>query len=191
MRKGLILSLVMGVILMSTQFIFAGQDEFQTTSQEMIEVLTKEPKRYRSFKKRAIVVIESGQEKSEKTIIYVDESVEAPKVKIKVHFDYDSARLGSNSHALLSEVGQALNSKELQLKKIIVNGHTDSDGTTDYNLHLSYRRANAVKKYLVDVCHVSEYRLMVRGFGESMPLKPNNNAGNKQINRRVEFEILR
>jgi outer membrane protein OmpA-like peptidoglycan-associated protein len=169
----------------------AGQPEFQSTSQEMIEILKKEPVRYRSFapKKRAIVVVEKRQEKMEKTTIYVDDSVETPRVKTLIHFDYNSARLRPDSFVLLDEVGTALNAPEVREKQIIINGHTDSDGTEDYNLHLSYQRAQAVKQYLAGSCNVPEYRLKVRGYGESMPLTPNVCPDSKQINRRVEFEI--
>jgi outer membrane protein OmpA-like peptidoglycan-associated protein len=190
-QKKILLSIILSSFIVFPSFLCAGQPEFQSTSQEMINILKLEPVRYRSFapQKRAIVVVEKKLEKMEKTTIYVDESVDIPRVKTLIHFDYNSARLRPDSFHLLDEVGTALNASEVRDKPIIINGHTDSDGTEDYNLHLSYQRAQAVKQYLAGVCNVPEYRLKVRGYGESMPLKPNVCPDSKQINRRVEFEI--
>jgi outer membrane protein OmpA-like peptidoglycan-associated protein len=191
MPKKTLMILMLSLLLLFPAFLSAGQPEFQSTSQEMIEILQQEPVRYRSFapKKRAIVVVEKKQEKMEKTTIYVDESVEIPKVKTLIHFDYNSARLRPDSYSLLDEVGTALNAPEIRNKPILINGHTDSDGTEEYNLHLSYQRARAVQQYLTGTCRVPENRLKIRGYGESMPLKSNVCPETKQINRRVEFEI--
>jgi outer membrane protein OmpA-like peptidoglycan-associated protein len=191
MRKKILLPFMLSLIILFPSFLSAGQLEFQSTSQEMIDILKQEPVRYRSFtaKKRAIVVVEKKQEKMEKTTIYVDESVEIPKVKTLIHFDYNSARLRPDSYSLLDEVGKALNAPEIRNKPILINGHTDSDGTEEYNLHLSYQRARAVQQYLTGTCRVPENRLKIRGYGESVPLKSNVCPETKQINRRVEFEI--
>ena len=90
---------------------------------------------------------------------------------------------------LLKEVGKAVVSDSLKDKIIMINGHTDSDGTEQYNLKLSFNRADSVKAYLVTAFDIHESRLLIRGYGELMPLKPNSDSYNKQINRRVEFEI--
>ena len=110
-------------------------------------------------------------------------------MKVKIEFDYDSSVLKASSYHLLKEVGVALTSKALRHKKIMINGHTDSDGSDRYNLRLSFDRAESVKAYLVSRFNISEDRLDIRGFGEELPIKPNTSGYNKQINRRVEFEI--
>ena len=191
-----LLLLVAALSLLLPSFLYADQDGFQSTSDEMIEVLTREPVKYRSFapskksiSKRSIEVVEKKQNKAVETTIYVDESLTIPKVKALIHFDYNSPHLRAESYDLLNEVGKALLSPELQHKNIIINGHTDSDGPEDYNRYLSFQRANAVKDYLTGACNVPAKRLKLRGYGESMPLKLNDCPENKQINRRVEFEL--
>ena len=75
-----------------------------------------------------------------------------------------------------------------EIKKISVEGHTDSDGNDRYNQDLSERRAASVVKYLVE--HgVAEERLAAVGYGESKPLVEETSDADKETNRRVEFHI--
>ena len=118
-----LLLLVAALSLLLPSFLYADQDGFQSTSDEMIEVLTREPVKYRSFapskksiSKRSIEVVEKKQNKAVETTIYVDESLTIPKVKALIHFDYNSPHLRAESYSLLNEVGKALLSPELQHK---------------------------------------------------------------------------
>ena len=74
--------------------------------------------------------------------------------------------------------------------KLKVEGHTDSDGSAEFNLGLSNRRAAATKKYLVDK-GVAEGMITTEGFGETKPLTDNKTAENKQKNRRVSLTIIK
>ena len=67
-----------------------------------------------------------------------------------------------------------------------IDGHTDSAGNSTQNLLLSQRRANAVREYLIEN-GVSVFRLSARGFGEEIPLAPNNTRRGRAANRRIEF----
>ena len=124
-----------------------------------------------------------------KTIVVVDNQ-DVPKLKLKIEFDYNSSALRSSSFILLRELALALTSSELKNSEFLVAGHTDSDGTNEYNLKLSLDRANSVKEYLVLNFNIPEPRLKIRGYGESMPLKPNTDSFYKQVNRRVEIELV-
>jgi OOP family OmpA-OmpF porin len=74
------------------------------------------------------------------------------------------------------------------IKKISIEGHTDSDGSYNYNLKLSDDRSASVMKYLTD--HgIDAGRLASRGFGESKAIAPNDTEEGKEKNRRVEFLI--
>lgn len=73
--------------------------------------------------------------------------------------------------------------------KVQLSGHTDSDGTDDYNMKLSENRAMAVKEYLV-AKGVPEDRIKTEWFGESKPIAPNTTSKGKQSNRRVEMAIF-
>jgi len=73
--------------------------------------------------------------------------------------------------------------------RIVVAGHTDSDGSASYNLDLSERRAQSIKNYLVQR-GVSSRRIRTVGYGESEPVASNNTERGKARNRRVEIDIL-
>ncbi len=178
--------------LVSTAFLWADEVRFQTTSEEMIKELTRPPVKYRSFasKKRTIAVAQRIDNKMEKTIVVVDETLDVPRLKVRIEFDYDSSALKKSSYTLLKEVKTALMSNAIKDKTIMINGHTDSDGTQAYNLKLSFDRADSVKACLVTAFGISKDRLQIRGYGELLPLKLNTSPDNKQINRRVEFEIV-
>lgn len=190
-NKSLMVLFLFISFLLSTSFLFADDVQFQSTSEEMVKELTRIPAKYRSLvsKKRAIRVAERINNKMEEKIIVVVENKDVPRLKLKIEFDYNSAALKNSSYILLKEVGKALLSSELKNREIMVNGHTDSDGTEQYNLKLSFDRADSVKTYLVTAFDIPENRLQIRGYGELLPLKENTSSYNKQINRRVEFEI--
>jgi outer membrane protein OmpA-like peptidoglycan-associated protein len=107
-------------------------------------------------------------------------------VNLKVLFDVDSFALRPESFPLLDELGKALINPRLGERPVAINGHTDSDGPDRYNLRLSFDRAMAVKSYLTANHGVAPERIEVLGYGESVPLKANSSAANKQLNRRVE-----
>lgn len=99
-------------------------------------------------------------------------------------FDYDKATLQQSSNKQLQEVlTLLLENSELSLE---IQGHTDSDGSEAYNLQLSQRRSESVLNYLV-LFGVDPSRLQAKGYGESMPVAPNDTAENKAKNRRVEL----
>lgn len=70
-----------------------------------------------------------------------------------------------------------------------INGHTDDVGKDEANLILSQKRAEAVKKYLVNK-GIGEGRLKATGFGETQPVADNKTAAGKAQNRRVEFKVI-
>ena len=99
-------------------------------------------------------------------------------------FDYDKATLRQSSNKQLQEVlTLLLQNPELSLE---IQGHTDSDGSETYNLELSQRRSESVLNYLV-LFGIDPSRLIAKGYGESMPVAPNDTDENKAKNRRVEL----
>lgn len=74
---------------------------------------------------------------------------------------------------------------------LAISGHTDSDGREEFNLQLSQERAEAIMEYLVYFGNVPEDRIEAKGFGSSKPLVEEISDENKNLNRRVEFEITR
>lgn len=70
--------------------------------------------------------------------------------------------------------------------KVSVEGHTDSQGSDEHNQELSDRRADAVRTALMEMA-ISSDRISTRGYGEGFPVASNDNAGGRQLNRRVEI----
>ncbi|MDJ1495599.1 OmpA family protein [Cytophagaceae bacterium DM2B3-1] len=70
-----------------------------------------------------------------------------------------------------------------------ISGHTDSQGKQSDNLKLSQRRADSIKKYIVDKGKIDPGRIEAIGYGSSQPLIEEKTEDDRSINRRVEFEI--
>jgi OmpA-OmpF porin, OOP family len=104
-----------------------------------------------------------------------------------MYFDTDKDKI---KDASLPSLELLLEFMEKRPKVIIeIAGHTDSQGNDDYNLDLSQRRAESVKKYLIE--HgVKEKRLVSKGYGEREPIASNETIEGRQLNRRTEIVIL-
>ncbi len=105
-----------------------------------------------------------------------------------IHFATGSARILRDSFSLLDEIARIIQGHP-ELRLIRIEGHTDDRGNENRNLDLSYRRAQAVYKYLVKK-RIDRARLMFEGFGQSQPLVPNDSDENRAKNRRVDFIIV-
>jgi len=105
-----------------------------------------------------------------------------------ITFEFDKSVLKSESFSELNNVVDFLNnypSVEIEL-----SGHTDNVGKDEYNQKLSEDRAKAVTDYLVSK-GIAQNRLIARGYGEKKPIASNDSEGGREINRRVEFTILK
>jgi len=105
----------------------------------------------------------------------------------KVYFDTSKTTIKPGSFALLDEVAQVLNDNP-QVKKVVIEGHTDNTGAADVNTKLSQGRAEAVRAYLVKK-GVAADRLEAKGFGPTRPIADNKTAKGREANRRVDFVI--
>jgi len=103
-----------------------------------------------------------------------------------VNFETGKSILNKISKSNINELINFL--KENKKTKIILFGHTDNQGNTEYNLNLSIKRTKAVKDYICSK-GINSNRIEYKGYGEKKPLKPNTTSANKAINRRVEFII--
>lgn len=110
------------------------------------------------------------------------------EIKQTIYFAINKDRILKKSYSLLNEVAQAL----VDNPKIMVSieGHTDNQGSDKYNLELSERRANSVRRYLIAQGVESE-RLTSKGYGESKPIDENLTREGRAANRRVEFLIVK
>jgi outer membrane protein OmpA-like peptidoglycan-associated protein len=106
----------------------------------------------------------------------------------RVEFKTDSAELLGSSTGILTAVMNILK-EHTELKRVLVEGHTDNVGGARYNKGLSERRAKSVVKWLIE--HgVEPHRLLDAGIGLERPIDTNDTSAGRQKNRRVEFHIL-
>ena len=185
---------VVSLTVLSAVYAAAGEKPlFQTTKDEIIKELTRPVSRTRGFvpqgKTRNIVVYEKKNTETIEKIVVVSSNDNTPRVNLKIEFDFNSYRIRPKSYRLLRELGKALETENISRRNIAIKGHTDSDGTEQYNLGLSLNRALAVKQYLTANFNISPGKLKIFGYGEAMPLVSNTTAANKQINRRVEIQL--
>jgi len=114
------------------------------------------------------------------------------EIAILIHFRYDSTELADEfSRSQLREAGAAFSSTELRGLAIEIGGHTDGQGSAEYNLELSRRRAQAVKDALCRGYKVDCGSLQVKGYGLSEPVAGNDDEAGRAQNRRVVFKRLR
>ena len=104
----------------------------------------------------------------------------------EVLFDFDSHELRSEAESVLNKVRQVI--LEYPDHEILIEGHTDSEGTDSYNQALSEKRAESVMSWLVSG-GVNPSGIEARGLGESSPAASNGTEEGRSKNRRVEITI--
>jgi len=103
-----------------------------------------------------------------------------------VLFDFDKAVLKPEGKAIVDEVIAYL--KKYPQDKVTIEGHCCNIGTEEYNMGLGQRRADAVKKYMVEN-GIDPSRITTISYGESRPAVPNDTPQNRKLNRRAVFVI--
>lgn len=112
-----------------------------------------------------------------------------------VEFEFDSFTLTPLARRIIDSLVVPVLVANPTLK-IELSAHTDSRGTDEYNETLSQRRAEAIRFYLIDNKKIYPERLTSKGYGEFVPIAPNENPDGtdnpegRQRNRRCEFRIL-
>ncbi|MFL5774342.1 MAG: OmpA family protein [Flavisolibacter sp.] len=105
-----------------------------------------------------------------------------------VFFDFDKWDLRPESYLELDRVVKLLNENPAIV--IEMSAHTDSRGADDYNFRLSDNRARSVMEYIVSK-GIAADRITSKGYGETMPVAGNETDEGRQLNRRVEFKIMK
>jgi outer membrane protein OmpA-like peptidoglycan-associated protein len=103
-----------------------------------------------------------------------------------VLFGTDQARLTPDGMNTVRKLADVLNQNPN--RTVLVEGFTDSTGTSAHNQELSERRAAAVASALTGM-GIARERVAMRGYGRSYPVAGNDSAGNRQLNRRVEIVL--
>lgn len=103
-----------------------------------------------------------------------------------VLFNTDQAVLTSQGQATVQKLATVL--RDNPERTVLIEGFTDSTGSTAHNLELSQRRAESVRNALSQA-GIDRSRIDTRGYGEAYPVAGNTSAGDRQLNRRVEIVL--
>ena len=93
-----------------------------------------------------------------------------------------------SNYALLSKVQRAI--RIFGEPHVIIEGHTDSTGSDEFNEYLSQQRAEAVRAYFVANGTLSDKRIAAVGYGSKQPLASNKTPEGRAINRRIDLLIV-
>ncbi len=107
-----------------------------------------------------------------------------PQINLEIQFDFNSADISKSSTQAVQELGKALSDQSLRGSTFVVAGHTDAVGADGYNQDLSERRADTIKRYLVDNYGITGANLVTVGYGKTKPKDPT--APLDPVNRRVQ-----
>ncbi len=103
-----------------------------------------------------------------------------------IHFDFDKSFIRNDAKPVLEKV--AAHMKENPGAKLLIEGHCDERGTSEYNIALGQRRADSTRKYLTNL-GVDAGRLSTISYGEEKPADPGHNEAAWAKNRRAVFVI--
>lgn len=105
----------------------------------------------------------------------------------KVHFEAGSASPMLKSYPLLNDL--AMVAYQCPETRIIIGGHTDSEGDREFKLRLSLARAEAVERFFY-LAGIRAERMQIVAYGDSQPIASNATAEGRAVNRRITFDVL-
>jgi len=114
--------------------------------------------------------------------------IEGGEGRLLVFFDYDKAELKSESVPELERVIELL--RENPNVRLRFDGHTDDQGSDDYNDKLSERRAQSVRDYIA-AGGITATRMEAKGFGKRAPMAQGVSDEARAMNRRVEMKVVK
>lgn len=159
-------------------FCFAAQAS-EYSEQELVDKLAPSNQVHKSRSLRNLVV--------EKSAAGETDSQASNSVSLVITFAFNSSRIESTSNPQLDKLAMAMNSERLRNLNFKIEGHTDAQGTAEYNLRLSQQRAKAVKAYLAGR-GVASSRLIPEGMG--FEHLANKNDPVAEENRRVVIKTI-
>ena len=107
-----------------------------------------------------------------------------PNIDLEITFEYNSADISAKSLSAVQTLGRALTNPDLKGSTFVVAGYTDAMGGEQYNQDLSERRADAIKRYLVDKYGIAGSDLVTVGYGKTKLKDPSQPMA--EANRRVQ-----
>lgn len=125
----------------------------------------------------------------DKNATHIAEPISSKIAFISLEFERGKWDILESMHNDLAKVGNFL--LDHPDEKLRIAGHTDSAGDENSNLKLSQSRADAIRTYLINQFKIDEARITAIGYGSSKPIVEESSEQSKQLNRRVEFELIK
>lgn len=142
--------------------------------------------RYQDAQRRELETVAGQGRARDIEVEHLQDEILAVRLRDKATFAVGSDEIAPAFHEALDRLARSLVRYGQTFIHIV--GHTDDTGTATYNSALSFRRAEAVARFLIER-GVDPRRLRIIGMGESEPRRPNDSALHRQWNRRVEIYI--
>ncbi len=117
-----------------------------------------------------------------------EEAEKVMKAMASLEFDFGKDVIRTSSMDGLDSLAELLDQNSTWRLKL--SGHTDNVASMQYNMKLSEKRVEAIKKYLVKK-GIAQDRIVLKWYGPTKPIAPNDTEEGKQKNRRVEFLIIK
>ena len=137
------------------------------------------------------VAVTSRVTEVDKALTDLGAKVTETEIKIElpsdILFDFDKYDIRSDAQEALGKVAVVI--RVYPKKAVLIEGHTDSKGSDEYNMKLSVRRAESVKRWLRERENLRDTTFQTKGWGESKPRATNETDEGRQKNRRVEITI--
>ncbi|MBU6463889.1 MAG: OmpA family protein [Bradyrhizobium sp.] len=133
----------------------------------------------KKIRNRATRSLSSGEREEIATM-----AQDKPNIDLEINFDYNSADISPRSMPSVQALGRALTNPDLKGSTFVVAGYTDAAGGKAYNQDLSERRADSIKRYLVDKFGIASGDLVTVGYGKTRLKNPDQPMA--EVNRRVQ-----
>lgn len=133
----------------------------------------------KKIRNRATRSLSSGEREEIATM-----AQDKPNIDLEINFDYNSADISTRSMPSVQALGRALTNPDLKGSTFVVAGYTDAAGGEAYNQDLSERRADSIKRYLVDKFGIASGDLVTVGYGKTRLKDPSQPLA--EVNRRVQ-----
>jgi outer membrane protein OmpA-like peptidoglycan-associated protein len=137
-----------------------------------------------NFIKKEVKPVEEEKDELITASTNVNESIRLKNII----FQLGESELQPESYGELDKLVRQL--KKYRQVEILLEGHTDITGDAEENIQLSLERVNSCKKYLV-IKGIEGRRIQTKGFGSAKPLKRTGSEKEREINRRVEFKVIK
>ncbi len=113
-----------------------------------------------------------------------------PSIKVRVQFEKNSAQITPKGKQQINEIYRVMSKPTFKNLSYLLTGHTSLEGSENYNMNLSIKRANAVKMALINKSNNLSSYLRAEGKGETKPITKEINPIANKRNRRVEIMVL-